>query len=102
MKEFLSLFAVFALLFSCTPEENNPGGNDDNGKDNGGNKEVVATAIKLNKNELTLEKGGNETLTVTFTPSNTTNKALTWVSSNRSIAEVTGAGRRNFMRDDKA
>lgn len=78
-----------ALLFACTPEENNPGGNDNNGKDNGGNKEVVATAIKLNKNELTLEKGANEILTVTFTPSNVTNKDLTWVSSNESIVKVT-------------
>ena len=89
MKRIVSALTVLALLFACTPEENNPGGNDNNGKDNGGNKEVVATAIKLNKNDLILEKGGNETLTVTFTPSNVTNKNLTWVSSNKSIAEVT-------------
>lgn len=75
---------AFALLFACTPE-NNHGGNDDNGCD----KEVAATAIKLNKNELTLEKSSNETLTVTFTPSNVTNKTLTWVSSNESVVKVT-------------
>lgn len=67
------------LLFACTPEENN---SDDD-------KEVVATAIKLNKNELTLEKGANEILSVSFTPSNVTNQAVTWVSSNKDIAEVT-------------
>ena len=51
--------------------------------------EVLATAITLNKKDIVLEKGANEVLTVTFTPSNTTNKSLTWVSSNKSIAEVT-------------
>lgn len=89
MKRILSAIAALALLFACSPESINPEGNDNTGNDNGGSKEVVATAIKLNKNEIKLEKGGNETLTVTFTPSNTTNKALTWVSSNKSIAEVT-------------
>lgn len=85
MKKFLCLFAVLGLLMACQGKEN-PSGGDDN---SGGNKEVVATAIKLNKNELTLEKGANETLTVAFTPSNVTNKVLTWASSNKSIADVT-------------
>lgn len=66
--------ASFFGLFGCTPENN---------------QEVVATAITLNIHELTLEEGGNEVLTVSFTPENVTNKALTWVSSNKSIAEVT-------------
>ena len=48
----------------------------------------MAEAIRLNKNELTLEKGANEILSVSFTPSNVTDKTLTWVSSNKSITEV--------------
>lgn len=83
MKKILSSLAALALLFACQPE-NNPGGTGDNG----GNKEVVATAIKLNTNDLTLEKGANEVLTVTYTPSNTTKKDLTWVSTNTGIATV--------------
>lgn len=92
MKKLFLAISAFALLLSCHPASN-PGGNEDNGKDNGkdndGNKEVVATAIKLSTNDLTLEKGGNEILTVAYTPSNTTKKDITWVSSNTSIATVT-------------
>ena len=83
MKKHISIIAAIALLFACQPE-NNSGGTGDNG----GNKEVVATAIKLNTNDLTLEKGANEVLTVTYTPSNTTKKDLTWVSTNTGIATV--------------
>lgn len=78
MKRILFLAAVALLLAACT-QETNPTGP----------KEVVATAIELNKHELTLNKGDNETLTVTFTPSDVTDKSLVWVSSNKSIAEVT-------------
>lgn len=85
MKKYLSLLAVLSLLSACQGKEN-PSGGDDNGS---GNKEVLATAISLSKNELTLEKGTNEVLTVSYTPSNTTNKTVTWVSSNTGIATVT-------------
>ena len=86
---YLALVSAFLVgLAACTPENNpivNP--EDNNSTDN--KQEVVATAIALNKHELTLEKGGNEVLYVTFTPENTTKKDLTWVSSNKSVAEVT-------------
>ena len=77
MRRIISVFAALTVLFvACTPE-NKPA-----------DKEVVATAIKLNKNELTLYKGANETLTVTFTPENVTNKTLTWVSSDTKVVTV--------------
>lgn len=79
--------SALALLFACQPE-NNPGGTGDNGKDNGGNKEVVATAIKLSSNDLAIEKGKESVITVTFTPANVTNKAVTWVSLDEKIATV--------------
>ena len=87
MKKILSSLAALALLFACQPE-NNPGGTGDNGKDNGGNKEVVATAIKLSSNELAVEKGKESVITVSFTPANVTNKAVTWVSLDEKIATV--------------
>ena len=70
--------AAFALLLACSSENNF-----------GRNKEVVATAIKLDKNEIALEKGSNDILSVSFMPSDVTDKSLEWVSSNKSVAEVT-------------
>ena len=85
MKKHLSLFAILGLLLSCQGKDNSSGG-DDNG---GGNKEVLATAISLNKSELTLEKGATEVLTVSYIPSNVTNKTVAWASSNTGIATIT-------------
>lgn len=88
MKNYLSLLAALALLFSCTPEKT-PGGDNNN---NGGNSQptvVELTGIALTEHEITLEKGGNKVLEVKFTPSNASNKSVTWVSSNTSIATVT-------------
>ena len=52
------------------------------------NTEVAVTGISLNKTSLSLVEGNNETLTATITPSNATNKNITWTSSNTSIATV--------------
>lgn len=53
-------------------------------------KDVAPTALTLSKSTLSLMAGGSETLTATFTPSNTTNKEITWTSGNESIATVAG------------
>lgn len=50
--------------------------------------DVIATAIDLNKTQTSIRKGSNETLTVTFTPENTTNKDVNWATSNATIASV--------------
>ena len=69
MKRILFVFAVFVLLFAaCTPEN--------------------VTAIKLKRKELTLNKGDNEILTVTYTPAKATGKTLTWVSSDTKVVTV--------------
>ncbi len=49
---------------------------------------VLASGVSLNKNNLSLIKGGSETLTATVAPADTTDKTLTWVSSNTSVATV--------------
>ena len=88
MKNFLFPLAALALLFACTPEKT-PGGDNNN---NGGNSQptvVELTGIALTEHEITLEKGGNKVLEVKFTPSNASNKSVTWVSSNTSVATVT-------------
>ena len=53
---------------------------------------VEATAIALNKSETTILLGSSETLTVTFTPENTSNKDVTWSSSDDSVVSVSDAG----------
>jgi len=56
------------------------------------------TGVTLNKHSTSMEKDGSETLTATVSPENATNQAVTWSSSNPSIAavdqsgNVTGAG----------
>lgn len=56
------------------------------------NATVPATEIELNKTELTLTVGGNETLTATVTPDNTTD-SVEWTSSNTAIATVDNSGK---------
>lgn len=51
--------------------------------------DVAATDVKLNTKTLTLTEGESSSLTATIAPENTTNKKLTWESSDSSIATVT-------------
>lgn len=44
------------------------------------------------RNQLTLNEGEGTTLTVSFNPSNATNKKITWKSSNPNVAAVDGSG----------
>lgn len=54
---------------------------------------VPIEAISLNKSTLTLEEGQSETLTVTFKPSDATNRTITWSSSASDIVNVDKQGR---------
>ncbi|MDD4311194.1 MAG: Ig-like domain-containing protein [Eubacteriales bacterium] len=49
---------------------------------------VLITSLTLNKSELALNVGDEETLQVTGSPSNATNKTLLWKSSNPEVASV--------------
>lgn len=49
---------------------------------------VAVTSVTLNKSELTLEIGGEETLTATVAPNNATNKTITWSVSPTGIVAV--------------
>ena len=53
---------------------------------------VHVTGVSVSPTTLTLEKGKTATLTATVTPSNATDKSVTWSSSNTSVATVTSAG----------
>ena len=52
------------------------------------NTAVRVTGVSLNNNTLTLNVGDTSTLTATVTPSNATNKAVTWSTNNSAVASV--------------
>ena len=54
---------------------------------------VSVTGVTLNKTTLTLDIGASETLTATVAPSDATNKAVVWSSSNGAVASVDNAGK---------
>lgn len=57
-------------------------------------KNVEAKKIALNESKITMKYGTTyKWLTVAFTPKNTTNKKLTWKSSNTKVAIVTSSGK---------
>lgn len=56
------------------------------------NPAVKVTKLRMNKTSVDLLKGKTVQLKVTVTPSNATNKAVTWTSSNKKIATVTSNG----------
>lgn len=51
-------------------------------------KTIAVTSVSLNKSEITLEPGYAEQLLATVLPEDATNKAVTWESSDPSIAKV--------------
>ncbi|MGN1062589.1 MAG: Ig domain-containing protein, partial [Candidatus Scatosoma sp.] len=59
-----------------------------NGGGNSGAQTVAVESVTLNKTELTLEIGGEETLTATVTPDNATEKTVTWSVSPAGIVTV--------------
>ncbi len=56
--------------------------------DNGEGQTVAVESVTINKTELTLEVGGEETLTAMVAPDAATDKAVTWLSDNTAIATV--------------
>ena len=54
---------------------------------------VLAESVTLNKTSMTLNIGASETLVATVLPENTTDKTVTWSSSNTSVATVDNTGK---------
>ena len=71
-------FGLVACNNNETPNENG----------NNGTQTVAVESVTLNKTELTLEVGDEETLTATVAPNNATNKTVTWSSSDNAVATV--------------
>jgi len=54
--------------------------------------DVLVTGVTLSSQSLTLNTGNTSTLTATVSPSNATNKNVTWSTSNSSVATVSSSG----------
>ncbi len=63
---------------------------------------ITITKIKLNKTSATLSKGDTLNLKVTITPSNATNRSLTWSSSNTKIVKVSADGKVTALKNGTA
>ena len=81
----VALICAMTCAFGLVACDNNENPNE-NG--NNGTQTVAVESVTLNKTELTLEVGGEETLTATVTPNNATNKTITWSSDNTAVATV--------------
>jgi len=82
------IMAVIAFAMAACDDDNGPNG----GYNPNPGSNVPVTGVTLNQNSLTLSVGGPATLAATVSPGNATNKAVTWKSSNTSIASVNNNG----------
>ena len=55
--------------------------------------EIVDAKVELSKSKATIEKGKTLTLKATITPSDLSDKSVTWKSSNTKVATVTSSGK---------
>ena len=78
----IAAIAIFATIYGCEKEETN-----------GGTQTVAVSGVSLSKTTLSLLEGGSETLTATVAPSNATNKAVSWKSSDAGTATVDSNGK---------
>ena len=72
----LLLISVFALI-SCAEK---------------GPAEIPVSSVTMSKNAIEMKVGDTETLTVTITPSNATEKEVFWTSSNSDVVDVNAEG----------
>ena len=79
-----ALSAAAVLFAGCTPKED-PIDNT--------NKDVAVLKVELDFTKVELIVGGYQPLTATVSPSNATNKTVSWSSSNTSVATVDGSGK---------
>jgi uncharacterized protein YjdB len=90
MKTFTALTLILSaavLSAGCS------GGGDAVGPDDPGEQNIRVSGASLSKDELTIAVGSTATLTPTLSPSDATNKGVTWGSDNNAVATVDGNGK---------
>lgn len=65
-------------------------------------KTVPVDSIALSKEEITVTAGESFTLTATISPSDATDKSVTWTSSNTSVAQVSQNGKVDALQEGVA
>ena len=89
MKRILLLLIAIICLFSCEkpPQETE--------KEKGEGKETVipVSSVTLNKTELSLVEGEEETLVATVKPDNAKDKSVVWESTDAKVASVNNEGK---------
>ena len=65
-------------------------------------KATLLTAIKLNKNAVSMGVGETNTLAVTFTPTTATNQTVTWSTSDASVVTVSAKGKLRGISEGSA
>ena len=91
---FLALAAAAisaGVLFGCKKDEPTPSGGNGGGQTSPTT--VAVTGVSLSKTSITLTEGDSETLTATVAPTNATNKAVSWKSSDATTASVDNNGK---------
>ncbi|MFA6611485.1 MAG: Ig-like domain-containing protein, partial [Bacilli bacterium] len=91
MKKWIAFLLTLTLMFvfiGCDkPVEEDPEDPDDPVVE-----DVLPTAIAITNGVATMNVGDTQTLTIEITPSTTTNKSVTWKSSNEAVVKVDSAG----------
>lgn len=64
-------------------------------------KQIEPSSVSLNKNTLSLNEGDSYQLTATVSPSNATNKSITWETNNPEVATVDSNGRVTAKKSGK-
>ena len=96
-KQFAVLRAT-SLLFSCSkPSQEGP-----QHKPDQPDQPVSVTSVSLNKTEVTLVEGGEETLVATVNPGNATDKSVVWESSDAKVASVNSEGKVTAISEGNA
>ena len=67
-----------------------------------GNKIIYPERVYLNRGDQIVTVGSTITVVATIHPSNSTNKTITWLSSNTSVAKVSSGGRITGVKPGKA
>ena len=83
----IAIVAIIGFSFAACGDGNDDTGGTGNGGETGG-KTVPVTGVTLNQSSLSLAKGGSATLVATVTPSNATNKKVSWSTNNAAAATV--------------